>query len=478
MKTAPTSDAQTIRSLADLRAMSSSDPAQLERRVELVERDLGLVAKAILILILFYFFYWSKWSANYPGNPNLPLEGATWAFAQRVVQYAFICYVALNIGVAFLLLGMTPVSFPVVPWAVFSIALADGLFLGAIIAITGGLDSPLYWLYLLLVVRNCASASAKFPQYVLNASMILFYFGAVVTDMTITKMDAIPLQSDGNPPSVTVAEIRELGTAFWGRLGLLAGVAAWCHGLQILLDRQRRRIAEQNELELRRHQLEAAGRLAAEIAHQMKNPLAIINNASYTLQKTLREGKTITQQIRIIREEVEKSDRLITELMGYAKLNEGRVELVDLHEELENAVAQVFPPAVKYEVQVHRDYAPGVGPLLADRSNIAQAFTNLLQNAREAMDGRGNIWIHTAYGPDQSVLLTIADDGPGIAAENIDRVFDAYYTTRDKGTGLGLTIVKHNIEMYGGRVSVESELGKGARFTITFPARTLLRSRQ
>ncbi|MCX8108890.1 MAG: ATP-binding protein, partial [Verrucomicrobiae bacterium] len=277
---------------------------------------------------------------------------------------------------------------------------------------------------------------------------------------------------------ITWQDVPMMGTVMWLRLGLLVGFAAWCRALQILLERQQEKLALEAELELRRQQLEAAARLAAEIAHQLKNPLAIINNASYTLQKTVREGKTITQQIQIIREEVEKSDRLITDLMGYAKLNEGLVEAVDLREELERAITNVFPPAVKYDVQVHRDYAADIPPLLAHRNNIFEAFTNLLQNAREAMNGSGNVWVKIGPGPNRSVRVEIADNGPGIPPENLDRIFQPYFTTRESGTGLGLAIVKHNVETYGGKISVESELGKGTRFTIVFPARSLLTIRK
>lgn len=471
-------DTQPIRSLADLRSISSSEPSQVERRIVLVERDLGLVVKGIALVILFYFLYWTRWAPGYPVNPNMMPEAPTWVFAQQVLQYAFLVYLAFNIGAAFVFLGMAQVSFPVVPWTVFIIALADGLFLGGLIAMTGGLESPLYWLYLVLIVRNCASVSAAMPQYLVNISMMLFYFGAVVTDMAIAKMDAMPVQIEIEGPIVTMDDIRGLGTMLWIRLGLLAAVAAWCRGLQILLDRQQQKVAEQQELAVRRQQLEAAARLAAEIAHQLKNPLTVINNASYTLQKTLREGKTITQQIQIIREEVEKSDRLITDLMGYAKLNEGIVEGVDLQEELDRAVESVFPPAVKYDVQIHRDYASHVPPLLAHKNNVLETFTNILQNARDAMNGHGNVWLTLSQGPNRSVQITIADDGPGIAPENLEKIFQPYFTTRETGTGLGLAIVKHNVETYGGRITVESELGKGTRFVIAFPARTLLTIRR
>ena len=79
---------------------------------------------------------------------------------------------------------------------------------------------------------------------------------------------------------------------------------------------------------------------------------------------------------------------------------------------------------------------------------------------------------------DHSVEISVRDDGPGIAPDKIERIFEAYYTTKEKGTGLGLAIVKHNVELYGGNVRVESELGKGAKFTVIFPAKALMKPGQ
>src|SRR5207249_10972609 len=99
-----------------------------------------------------------------------------------------------------------------------------------------------------------------------------------------------------------------------------------------------------------------------------------------------------------------------------------------------------------------------------------------LQNAREAIGGKGHIRISAQTGQDQSVVITIADDGPGIAKTKLERIFQPYFTTKEKGTGLGLSIVKHNTELYGGSVRVESEVGKGTRFVLEFPTRTITKS--
>jgi signal transduction histidine kinase len=164
--------------------------------------------------------------------------------------------------------------------------------------------------------------------------------------------------------------------------------------------------------------------------------------------------------------------------MGYSRLVEGKVERLDVVEVLEQAIHQVFPPAVQFDVKVHRNYTPALPALLAQRAQILEVFSNLLQNAREAMQGKGNLTVGTSVGDQFSIIVSIADDGPGIRTEDQSRIFEAYYTTKEKGTGLGLAIVKHNTELYGGRVRLESALGSGSRFILEFPARTVMRLRR
>ena len=117
-------------------------------------------------------------------------------------------------------------------------------------------------------------------------------------------------------------------------------------------------------------------------------------------------------------------------------------------------------------------------PLLLQRAHLGEALVNILQNAREAMNGRGNLWIKTVFGEDYSVIISILDDGPGIDPQHVAKIFEPYYTTKEKGTGLGLAISKHNVEIYGGTLAVESELGNGTQFIIRFPARSLMKLRK
>ena len=103
-----------------------------------------------------------------------------------------------------------------------------------------------------------------------------------------------------------------------------------------------------------------------------------------------------------------------------------------------------------------------------------EIFGNILQNAREAVNGNGKISVAAVRRSDASIEVVVGDNGPGIPADKLERIFEAHYTTRAKGTGLSLAIVKHNVELYGGTVRAESELGKGARFILTFPAKVVV----
>jgi signal transduction histidine kinase len=113
--------------------------------------------------------------------------------------------------------------------------------------------------------------------------------------------------------------------------------------------------------------------------------------------------------------------------------------------------------------------------MLMQRQHLSEILVNLLQNAREAMKGSGTVTVQAQTQPDRSVEITITDTGVGIPADKLERVFEAYYTTKEKGSGLGLAIVKHDVELYGGTIRVESGTGKGARFVLEFPAKMLIK---
>jgi signal transduction histidine kinase len=123
-------------------------------------------------------------------------------------------------------------------------------------------------------------------------------------------------------------------------------------------------------------------------------------------------------------------------------------------------------------VKLKKHFKGPFPPLLMQRGHLAEILVNLLLNAREAVPEQGNVLLTAGCNRDQAVEIVVADDGPGIPPDKIERIFEAYFTTKEKGTGLGLAIAKHNAELYGGTVRVESVLGQGAKFTVTLPVKS------
>jgi len=453
---------QWLKRALALMEIPAPDPPRLIRRIEIMERDIMLPVKAFAIGMILYSFVSTPWF----GLASSMLE-----IAVETVQYLFWFYVLA--GVMFALLMLNPARLPlaIVQWTVVTSSLVDGLFLAGMALLTGGLDSIFFWLFVGLVVRNAVSVPPGGSQLILNFAISLCYILVGVLDVSmVSNLDA------GTLRTLHLMPHEDLGQPFVLRLVVLWLTAISCYGAQVLLERQRLAIEEAEEFATREGQLHSAGRLAAEFAHQIKNPLAIINNAAFSLQRALRDGKTEAgQQIEIIQEEVSRADRIVTQIMGYAQLTEGRVEKLNVVEELNHAIMQIFPPAVPTGIRVHREFGRTFPPLLMQRHHLSEIFVNLLKNACEAVGEKGNVFVAADSHRDHSVEISVRDDGPGIPPDKTQRIFEAYYTTKEHGTGLGLAIVKHNVELYGGTVRVESGLGKGATFTLIFPAKTLMK---
>jgi signal transduction histidine kinase len=421
---------------------------------------------------------------------SLPVP-STYGLMLEILSWLFWIYVASNCvaGVIFYFWRRFPPA--IFQWLVFTLGILDGLFIAGLVFITDGYESMAYWMFPGLIVLNAISIPLATPQIVLNLLFSAFYISAGILNAEV------PLPELVTPPAKVIfrqaagtrprpahnsdlpfsTDTDETGIKpDLPRLFVLWLLAACCYGVQVLRERQRRAAEEAAEFAARESQLHAAGRLAAEFAHQIKNPLAIINNTAFSLQHSLRAGKTGTvEQIEIIQEEVARADRVITRIMGYAQLSEGRVEKLDVIEAFDRAIEQVFPQAMPTGIKIRREFVRYCQPLLMQRGHLSEILVNLLQNAREALGEKGNVLVTVDCHHEHSVDISVRDDGPGIPPDKIERVFEAYYTTKERGTGLGLAIVKHNVELYGGSVRVESELGKGAKFIVKFPAKAVMK---
>jgi signal transduction histidine kinase len=476
-----------------LLATDRPEPARQAERIAAMQRDVVLPSKAGVFLVILYYLFYSGWFYEEPSTRSV---------VQETFQNYFLVYLVCNFlgAVLFVLWRRLPPG--LFQWLAFTLGLLDGLFMAGMTIVTGGFDSIMFWVFPGLIVLNALSIPLAMPQIVLNLLLSVFYMGAVILTPHLgggeTVIPVVPGHSaagfhgTNQPARPSVETPARPGKAVWPgnadgdnpvdevspeqlilRLSVLWLLTVCCYGAQVLLERQRQALLEAREFASREGQLHSAGRLAAEFAHQIKNPLTVINNAAYSLQRSLRENKPpAVQQIEIIQEEVARADKVITQIMGYAQLSEGRVEKLKVVEEIECSIEQVFPAAVPTGIKLKKKFTGPFPPLLMQRGHLTEVLVNLLKNAQEALGGQGRVAVTAGCDREQAVEISVADDGPGIAPDKIGRVFEAYFTTKERGTGLGLAIVKHNVELYGGTVRVESVLGNGAKFTVIFPAKS------
>ena len=419
-----------------------------------MERNTILPVKVVYFLVLIFYLYFIEWPEM------IDADRVRWTLL-RTIQWFFVFCLIVNVIIGVMLIRMEEFSTRMLREVVFSICLFDALLLAMMTELTGGFESFLFWMFLGLQIRNAISMPIATTQIVANLSVSVIYLCAGAFDIVVARSEEELENITGEPVML--------------RALLLMLMTACGYGLQVLIDKQRRMEAEEDEYDRRQSQLQASGRLAAEIAHQVKNPLGIINNAAFALGQATNENETAKRQVGLIREEVNRADQIITKLMGYAQLVEGRLAKLDVNETLDAAIMQVFPRGSKFGTRIRREYGIALPPLLAQPEHISEVFVNVIQNAREVLGNNGEIRIKTSYEGDYTFRVVIEDNGPGIPTENLESVFEPYLSTKEKGTGLGLAIVRHNTELYGGTVKIESELGKYTRFNLFFPGRTAIR---
>jgi signal transduction histidine kinase len=238
------------------------------------------------------------------------------------------------------------------------------------------------------------------------------------------------------------------------------------------------RLGRARELEIQLHQAEkgaVVGRLAAAIAHEIRNPLNYINLTLDHLRSSFAPSDPAKQEtfVRLtaqLKTEVARINRHITDFLKYSRPTKLELQGVDVRAEAEDALRIIEPRVEERGIHTTIIQADPLPKILADPESLRSVFTNLVINAVEAIDGTGgSVSINLSKAGDKHVRIEISDTGCGIAAEDISKVFEPYFSTKDTGTGLGLAIVKKAIDDHGGTISVSSKQGSGTTFTITLP---------
>lgn len=226
----------------------------------------------------------------------------------------------------------------------------------------------------------------------------------------------------------------------------------------------------ENEL-ISSEKLAVLGKISGSIAHEIKNPLGVIDSSAYYLELKLKDADDkIKEHLYRIKAQVKKASGIIQNLLDVAKMKEPYKETINIKTIIENILVTLnLPRAIKIIKKTADDLT-----LMADKEQLEMVFRNIIVNAVQAMDGNGVLSISAQVKEkdlqeNNFIEIRIHDTGPGVASENLEKIFDPLFSTKAHGIGFGLTICKMITERHGGTITVESEKGKGATFIIQLP---------
>ncbi|MBI5117822.1 OmpA family protein [Candidatus Poribacteria bacterium] len=263
-----------------------------------------------------------------------------------------------------------------------------------------------------------------------------------------------------------------------------------------IMTKKLRQLRELEQEMQRRNRLAALGELSAGVAHEIRNPLGIIKNSAEMLRDRIQDDSKRRELADYIVEEVERLNKVVTNFLQFARPSEPRLEPLNINGVLEHTLTLIASEADSSHIAIEKSLAPDLPMVLVDPEQCHQVFLNLFMNAFQAMRGHGQLRVETKlvahsanhdmaaavtdFSPNvtssttsevstPTVDVVISDTGEGIAPEALPRIFDPFFSTKDEGIGLGLSLVHKIIENHSGRIRVASKPGVGASFSISLP---------
>ena len=390
--------------------------------------------------------------------------------------------------------------------AAFSASRNYTLLLSAVLLLVGG--AAIYFLFMVSHYRSTRTALENMRSYTSNiiesmasGLVSLGPDGRVATVNTGARSmlglgpgnlkdraleDVLKFESDGDRASVErvvdgTKGVLEKETRVVGRSGVVP-VALSASSLRneegertgtVLLFQDLREIEELKEAVERERHLASLGRLAAGVAHEVRNPLSSLKGFAQFFRSKFAPGSEEERYSDIMIEEVERLDRVVHELLDFARPVTPDRAPVSANTLVEEALSLVSEDAQFRSVEIDARLAEGLPDVFVDSLQMRQALLNVLLNALEAMPEGGRLTIETSGngGEDAppAVTISVSDSGVGMSEDEVSKLFEPFYTTKPKGTGLGLTVVSRVLEQNGGRISVRSVKGEGTIFSLVLP---------
>jgi two-component system sensor histidine kinase PilS (NtrC family) len=339
----------------------------------------------------------------------------------------------------------------------------DTLIVSGILQVTGGFSSIFSFLYLVVILYS----SLLLPRRgtVLIAALCSVEFG-FMADLEYYGLLNLP-EAPGNPLAAIYG---------WDQvIYKIASILVACIGVAFLSSflseqtRSTRRDLHLMEQQVKRaEKMAAVGEMAAGLAHEIKNPLASISGAIQLLREETRCAPDHDRLMQIILREADRLSSLVSNFLLYARPPAGKPEAIDLSRAVRETV-ELFEKkaAVESRIAVSVKTAPGIW-IGMDCAHLKQVLWNLLINAAEAIDARGEIRVELSCAKGRQACLRICDTGSGMPPETLRSIFDPFFTTKPNGTGLGLSIVHRILEAYACRLNVDSSPAAGTIFSVYF----------
>ena len=223
-------------------------------------------------------------------------------------------------------------------------------------------------------------------------------------------------------------------------------------------------------------QYEEISQLAGALAHEIKNPLSVIGMNMELLAEDLGEPDTPTERralakVEIVKKQCERLQNLLNDFLRFARNRELDLSAGSLNERMERVLTLFEPQAKEQGVEILRYLDPELPLVMLDERTLEAALVNLVKNAIEAMPDGGQFTVRTRL-TRSGVALDLIDTGHGMDQTTAMHMFEAFYSTKDGGSGLGLPTARKGIEAHGGRIDVQSAVGRGTQFTLEFPTPT------
>jgi len=208
------------------------------------------------------------------------------------------------------------------------------------------------------------------------------------------------------------------------------------------------------------------GELVNIVGHELRNPLSVINHSVYFLKMVMEDvDEKVSEYLKRIEGEIATCNKIIGDLLNYSRKRKLNLQESNINNLLEDVLTKIFFPD---GIEVIKHFASDLPLIIADAVELKQVFLNLVMNAIQAMPEGGKLILTTGW-KDDYLYVHVEDTGIGIPKENKGKIFVPQFTTKPKGIGLGLAVSKGLIEEHGGRITVESEVGKGTTFTVELP---------